>query len=146
MQRTVIYPGSFNPFTIGHADIVSRALALADNVVIAIGCNYRKETPTDIDSRIEKIRTLYDREPRVSVVSYGELTSDLARRLGACAIIRGVRDVRDYEYERSLADANLKLGGIDTWLLPARAELAYVSGSLARELESFGKDPSPLLP
>lgn len=145
-ERKVIYPGSFNPFTIGHADIVSRALSMADKVVIAIGYNVLKGKPEDMEMRIDSIRNLYRDDPRINVVSYGGLTSDLAREEGACALIRGVRDTRDFEYERALADANLKLGGIDTWILNCRPELGFVSSSLARELKALGKDPSPLLP
>lgn len=145
MQVTAMFAGSFDPFTIGHADIVTRALAMFDRVIVAIGHNAAK-ADADLAARVETIRRLYAGNPRVSVETYDGLTVDAARALGATVLVRGVRSVRDFEYERDLADINRRVGGIDTVLIPARPELTVVSSSMVRELRSYGHDVEPFLP
>ena len=144
--RTALFPGSFNPFTIGHADIVERALRLFDNVVVAIGYNISKGD-NGIAARQEAIARLYAGEPRVIVETYSDLTVDMARRHDATAIVKGVRSVKDFEYEREQAELNSLIGdGIETILLPARPELAAISSTAVRELQHFGHDVTPFLP
>lgn len=142
----LLFPGSFAPFTKGHQDIVLRALAFADEVVVAIGTNAEKDGLLSIAERKERIERLFANEPRVSVAVYSGLTADYARQVGAQAILRGVRSMHDYEYERTLADVNRTLSGIDTVLLLADPQLASISSSLVRELMAYGKDVSPFLP
>ena len=158
MCKTVLFPGSFNPFTIGHADIVERGLALFDKLVIAVGYNEQKAAapvpadsaggafPAEIEARLAAIRTLYQDEPRVKVIAYSSLTVDAAKQVGACAILRSVRSIKDYEYELQMADVNHRLTGIDTIVLFARPELASISSSVVRELQHFGQDVSQFLP
>ena len=141
---TALFAGSFNPFTIGHYDIASRALALCDRLVIAVGVNYDKDAASD--NRVETIRRYFANDTRVEVMTYNELTTDLAREVGATVLIRGVRNARDLEYERDMAAANRELSGIETILLPARAEYEHISSSLVRELSHYGKDVSKYLP
>lgn len=143
--RTAVFAGSFNPFTAGHADIAARALALFDRLVIAVGVNADKADGHRSEAA-EAIRRLYAAEPRVEVVEWAGLTVDLARSVGACALVRGVRSVKDFEYERDMADINMRLSGIDTVLLAARPELGAVSASLVRELQRYGADVTPFLP
>lgn len=145
-KRKALYPGSFDPFTKGHADIVARAAELFDEVIIAIGFNSEKGKPRGLDERLENIRSLYSGNSKVRVESYSGLTVDHARHTGAKVIIRGVRDVKDFEYERNLADANRAISGIDTLLLTARPEYGFISSSLVRELEHYGYDVTPFLP
>ena len=145
-MRTVIFPGSFNPFTIGHADIVERALHLFERVVVAIGYNEQKGNKADIEDRLNTVRSLYAQESRVEVISYSGLTVDAARQCGATAILRSVRSVKDYEYELQMADVNHQLTGIDTIVLFARPELACISSSVVRELQHFGQDTTRFLP
>ncbi len=145
-KRKALYPGSFNPFTKGHADIVARAAGLFDEVIIAIGFNSEKGKPDDLDERLENIRSLYSGNSKVRVESYSGLTVEYARQTGAKVLIRGVRDVKDFEYERNLADANRAISGIDTLLLTARPEYGFISSSLVRELEHYGYDVTPFLP
>ncbi len=151
MCKTVLFPGSFNPFTIGHADIVERGLALFDKVVIAVGFNEQKAAEDanvcqDVQQRVDAIATLYKDNSRVSVVAYSCLTVDAAKQHDACAILRSVRSVKDYEYELQMADVNHRLSGIDTVVLFARPELASISSSVVRELQHFGRDISDYLP
>ena len=146
-NRTAIFPGSFRPFTIGHADIVERALALFDKVVIAVGVNKAKQGDAENAGKaVETIKSLYASEPRVAVTAYSTLTVQLATSLDAKFIIRGIRSVKDFEYERDMAQVNAQLSGIETVVLFSRPELATVSSSLVRELDSFGMDTAQFLP
>ncbi len=142
----VLFPGSFDPFTLGHDDIVRRALMLFDEVVVAIGYNEQKSGWKPVEERIASIRKLYEDEPRVRVESYTGLTVDFAKEQGITAIIRGVRTTKDFEYELQMADMNRRLTGIETILLPASPEFASLSSSLVRELARFGRDISTFLP
>ena len=146
VMRKVLFPGSFDPFTLGHADIVRRALGLFDEVVVAVGYNEQKKGWMPVEERVEAIRKLYKDEPRVRVESYTGLTVDFAREKGITAIVRGVRTTADFEYEMQLADVNRRLTGIETVLLPASPQLASLSSSVVRELASFGHDVSAFLP
>ena len=145
-EGAVLFPGSFDPFTIGHADLVRRALHLFGHVVIAVGVNAQKGGWMTADQRVSALEALYEDEPCVSVMRYSGLTVDCARHVGATAILRGVRSVKDYDYEQQMADVNRRLSGIDTVLLVADSTLAAVSSSLVRELAHFGHDVSPYLP
>lgn len=145
-MKTGIFVGSFDPFTIGHDAIVRRALPLLDRLVIGVGYNERKQYMYSQDERIRSISRLYTNDPRVAVKVYNDLTIDFARREGAQYIIKGVRSVKDFEYEREQADINRRIGGIDTLLLYAAPDMASVSSSLVREMIHFGKDVSDFLP
>lgn len=140
------FAGSFDPFTIGHADIVERGLVMFDHIVIAVGINPAKTSAEDAEKRVAPIRRLYSGDPRVSILSYSTLTADAAREAGATVLLRSVRNVTDYEYEHDLADVNRRISGLDTVFLTARPELACVSSSLVRELHRFGHDASEFLP
>lgn len=145
-MKVAIFPGTFDPFTIGHAALVRRALNIVDELYIAIGINTAKQTMLSLDERIGRIAALYQDEPRIHVVSYEGLTTDFAASIGAQYIIRGVRSVADFEYERNIADVNRLLTGIDTLLLISEPEYAAISSSMVRELARFGKDISAFLP
>lgn len=138
--------GSFDPFTVGHAAIVRRALPLFDRIVIGVGVNERKRCMYSVQERTDRILALYSNEPKIEVKQYSDLTIDLARREQAQYIIKGVRSVKDFEYEREQADINLRIGGIDTLLLYAEPQFESVSSSLVRELAHFGRDISEFIP
>ena len=141
-----MFPGSFDPFTIGHASLVSRALTLFDEVIIAVGINEQKAGWVPPEQRVTALRNLYIRNARVRVESYCGLTTDFATAVGATAILRGVRSMKDFEYEMQMADINRQLTGIETVVLFTEPHLAAVSSSLVRELAHFGKDITPFLP
>ncbi len=141
-----IFTGSFDPYTIGHDDILRRALPLFDSIVIGVGHNERKQYMNSVEERVEAICALYANEPKVRVEAYSDLTIDFARRVGAHFIIKGVRSVKDFEYEREQAELNRRLGGVETLLLLADPTLACVSSSAVRELAHFGQDIQPFLP
>ena len=145
-MRTAIFPGTFDPFTIGHDALVRRSLNIVDELYIAIGINTGKQTMLTFDERMERIAILYKGEPRIHVVSYEGLTTDFAQSIGAQFILRGVRSTIDFEYERNIADINRMLTGIDTLLLISEPEYAAIISSMVRELAHFGKDISKYLP
>ncbi len=145
-MKKAIFPGSFDPFTIGHYDIVNRGLKLFDEIVISLGRNSTKKETFPIREREEAIRKIFKDEPRISVQIYDCLTVDFAREVGAQFILRGVRCIQDFEYERNMAEANKELGGIETILLYTRPEYAHISSTLVRDLYSYNKDVSAYVP
>lgn len=145
-ESIALFTGSFDPFTIGHADIVRRALPLFERIVVGVGVNERKHCLQPAAERVAAIERLYSGEPRIAVRQYSDLTVDLAKREGAHYIIKGIRSVKDFEYEREQADINLRIGGVETLFLFASPELASVSSSVVRELIHFGRDVSEFLP
>lgn len=145
-MRTGIFVGSFDPFTIGHKSVVDRVLPLFDRVVIGVGVNERKQYMLTTDERVDAIRQLYAGDERVVVESYSDLTVDFAQRHGAQFVVKGVRNVRDFEYERDQADINRRLTGLETLLIYAEPGLDSVSSSVVRELNHFGKDTSMFVP
>lgn len=145
-ERVALFPGTFDPFTTGHYSIVERGLKLFDRIVVAIGVNGGKHSHESVAERVDAIRGVFARDPRVSVVSYQGLTVDAAELHGARFLLRGVRSVADYEYERSLADINRNISGMETVILYALPELAVVSSSMVRELARYGRDITPYLP
>lgn len=146
MKKVAIFPGSFDPFTIGHASIVERGLPLFDEIVIGVGLNESKRALYTPSERVAAISQLYADEPRVRVESYDDLTIDFAHRVGAKFILRGLRSVKDFEYERDIANMNHRLSGIETVLLFTEPHYSSVSSSVVRELIAFGKDVSDFLP
>lgn len=145
-RRRALFPGSFNPFTVGHQSLVERGLDLFDEVIVAVGVSYDKMNVAQIDERVKAISDLFAGEPRVRVMSYTGLTIDLARECGAGFILRGIRNSADFEYERNMADVNRALSGVETVLLPTLPELSMVSSSVVRELQYYGRDVSSFLP
>ena len=147
MKRIALFPGSFDPFTKGHKNIVERTLqSLADEVIIAVGKNAEKKGAQTVEQRIETIQKIFEGEGRVRVVAYEGLTIDFAKSVNADFIVRGVRNVKDFEYEREIADVNRQLSGIESVLLYTQPEYASISSSIVRELMSYGKDVSEFLP
>lgn len=146
MQRTGIFVGSFDPFTIGHDSIVRRALPLFDHLVIGVGVNEGKHYQQSAEERVAAIRSLYEGVEGISVEQYDDLTVDFARRHGAAFIVKGVRSIRDFESEREQAEVNRMLTGVETILLFSLPGMDSVSSSVVRELTHFGKDCSQLLP
>lgn len=145
-MRKAIFTGTFDPFTIGHAAIVRRALPLFDQLIIGVAESKLKKAHGNAEERAQAINALYNKDTRVTAVAYSDLTIDLAKRMGARFLVRGVRSVKDFEYERQQADINLRLGGVETLLLFSEPEMESISSSLVRELEFFGRDVADLLP
>ncbi len=145
-NRGILFPGSFDPFTTGHADLVQRALHLFEHVVVAVGYNEQKQGWIPVEERVRALKEFYKDEPRVSIVSYTGLTVELTTQLGIKCILRGVRSTKDYEYELDIADINRHLSGLETIVFFADPQLASLSSSVVRELAHFGRDITEWLP
>lgn len=146
MKRKAIFPGTFDPFTIGHSSLVERSLEIVDEIVIAIGINEKKNSYFSLEQRLEMIRTLYKNDQRISVLSYNSLTVDFAQEVNASLIIRGIRTVNDFEYEKTIADMNRVIAGVETIILFTEPELTHISSTIVRELLNFGHDVSKFIP
>ena len=138
-KRRAIFPGTFDPFTIGHQSLV-------DEIVISIGINSAKKTYFSLEERVASIEQLYRSDPRVKVMLYDSLTVDFAKRIDARFILRGIRTVNDFEYEKYMADVNRELTGIETFILFTEPEYTHISSSIVRELLQYGKDISRFVP
>lgn len=145
-MKRAIFPGTFDPFTIGHESIVKRALTFMDEVVVGIGINEAKNTHFTVEKRLEQISDFYKDNPRVKVYAYDTLTVDFATQMDAKFMIRGIRTVKDFEYEESIADINQRLAGIETILLFTEPELSCISSTLVRDLLSFKKEITQFIP
>ena len=145
-KRIALFPATFDPFTLGHESLVRRGLTLMDEIVIAIGINEAKKSYFTLEKRIGMIRDLYRDEPRVKVESYNSLTIKFAEEVGARFILRGIRSVIDFEYEKTIADMNRTISGIETFLLFTEPALSHISSSHVRELLCYGQDVSNFIP
>lgn len=146
-MRTGVFVGSFDPFTIGHDSIVTRALGLFDRLVIGVvGDQVHKPDMAPATERMKAIQELYADEARIEVKPYYGLAVDFAKAEGAHYIVKGVRSVKDFEYEREQADINRQISGTETVLLFAEPQYASVSSSVIRELRHFGRDVNEFLP
>ena len=148
MKRIAIFPGSFDPFTKGHEDIVLRGLELFDEVIIAIGHNTKKNTRYfPVEKMTQYIDKAFYNNARVSVKLYNELTADLAKKLGAKFLLRGLRNTTDFEYENSIAQVNKYLNeNLESVFLITSPEFAAISSTIIREVHRYGGDVAPFLP
>ena len=145
-QRVALFPGSFDPFTCGHESIVRRALPLFDRFIIAIGVNADKRSFMTMEQRKAFIESVFKDDPRVQVITYSNMTVEIAQELGAQFIVRGVRLIQDFENEKHLAEVNRDLTGIETILLYTLPEYSHISSSIVRELVRYGQDIKAYLP
>ena len=147
MERTAIFPGSFDPFTRGHAALVEEALNLFDRVVIGIGNNSSKQGLLTVENRKRLIDDVFRNEERVEARIYTGLTGEFAEAVGACAIIRGVRNTTDFEYERTMESTNHRIyPDITTVMLFTPSPVADISSSTVREVLSFGRTVEEFMP
>ncbi|MEG0500458.1 MAG: pantetheine-phosphate adenylyltransferase [Rikenellaceae bacterium] len=142
-----IYPGSFDPFTLGHKAMVDKALKMFDAVVIAIGINDKKSNFLPLEKRLEMIRRIYEGNSKIEIISYRGLTVDYCTQHEIGVIIRGVRNFLDYEFERSISNVNHTLSDqVETILIMTPPELSDISSSVVREFLFHGKSPMHFLP
>lgn len=145
-KRIALFPGSFDPFTRGHESIVTRALPLFDEIIIAIGVNINKQALTSMELRKQLIESVFKNEPKVKVITYTGLTADVAREHNANFFLRGVRLIQDFENEMNMAEVNRKFSGIETVLLYTLPEHSHISSSIVRELVKYKRDVTTYLP
>ena len=146
MKKTALFPGSFDPFTAGHLNILRRALTMFDEVVVAVGINQDKRGFFDMDQRMDIIRQAVSGMEGVSIIKYDSLTVDACRQLGIRHIVRGVRNMLDFENERAIADANRRIAPeIETVIIPTAQEFAHISSSAVRDILKHKGDTSLFL-
>jgi pantetheine-phosphate adenylyltransferase len=147
MKKIAFFPGSFDPFTKGHADIVERGLRLFDEIIIGIGTNTTKKRYFEIDLIEREINGAFSNDPRIKIVKYDDLTATVAKKYGAQFILRGLRNTTDFEYENTISQVNRQLAkDLETIFLITAPELAPISSTIVRELHKFGADISPYIP
>jgi pantetheine-phosphate adenylyltransferase len=146
MTRIAIYPGSFDPPTRGHEDLIRRSLALADELVVAVAVNVQKQPLFSVEERLDLLRTTVGADPRVRFATFEGLLAEFARSVGATVIVRGLRAVSDFEYEFQMALMNRQLHPmLETVFLVPAVDLTYLSSSLVREVARFGGDVTGLV-
>jgi len=147
MQRVCLFPGTFDPVTLGHVDIIDRALPLFDKIIVGIGKNTTKAPMFSPEQRLEWIKEIYKNEPRVEGAIYEGLTVDFCKKVNARFILRGIRYVSDFEYEKTIADANRTLDkGIETIFLTGEPKYTSVASTIVRDIIRNGGDASHFLP
>lgn len=143
---TALFPGSFDPFTVGHLSVLERALPMFDRLIVVVGYNENKPGEMPVAERVEQIRRITAAMPGVEVMAWSGLMADLARQTGARYMLRGARTAADWDYEYNLATVNRTISGVETIIVPTLPEHAAVSSSVVRELRHFGHDASQFLP
>lgn len=145
-MNKAIFPGSFDPITLGHVDIINRGITLFDEVIIAIGENSSKNYMFSLEERIAFIKTTFKDNPKVSVVSYSGLTIDFCKAIGVEFILRGLRNPADFEFEKAIAHTNRQLSKLETVFLLTSAQTSFISSSIVREIIRFKGDYKKLVP
>ena len=145
-MKRYVFPGSFDPITLGHQDIILRALPMCDELIIAVGENINKKYLFSLKERLDFINKTHGHEPKIKVESFQGLTINFCKAVNATAIIRGLRNPADFEFEKSVAQVNRRLSGIDTLFLLTAADYSYISSSIVREIINNNGDYSSLVP
>lgn len=147
MEKVAVFPGSFDPFTVGHESIVLRALSLFDKIIIAVGYNANKKSFFSIEQRLAIIKKVFERESRIEVISYEGLTIDLCKRINVFYILRGLRTSDDFEFERAIGQVNkAMLHEIESVFLLTEPEHSFVNSTIVRDILMHNGDPSLFLP
>lgn len=147
MSRIALFPGSFDPITLGHVDIIERAVPLFDEIKIAVGTNSAKNYLFPLQQRVEWIEQTFAHEPKISVITYEGLTVDFARQQGVQFLLRGLRNPADFEFEKAIAQANREMvPDLETVFLLTSARYAYISSSIVREVYNHGGDFQKFVP
>ncbi len=146
-NRKAIFPGSFDPITTGHIDLVKRALPLFDEIIIAIGVNSQKQTLFDLEKRKKWIETAFEGEPKVRIDTFEGLTVHYCKKVNAHYIIRGIRNASDFDYEKTISQLNHIVGdNVETVFLISSPEFSHISSTIVREIIKGGGDARPFLP
>lgn len=145
-MKRAVFPGSFDPITLGHVDIIKRAIPLFDEIIIAIGVNAKKKYMFSIEERKKFIENAFFGDDKISVKTYTGLTVDYCKKINADFILRGLRNPADFEFEKAIAQTNRKLSGIETVFLLTSADTSFISSSIVRDIMRNGGDASELIP
>jgi pantetheine-phosphate adenylyltransferase len=146
-MKIAVFPGSFDPITSGHVDLVQRALPIFDKVIIAIGVNSQKKSLFTLEQRQAWIRSVFADEPQVEVDTFENLTATYCHKVGANWILRGLRNASDFDYEKTISQLNFIVGnGVETFFLISQPQFGHISSTIVREIIKGGGDASPFLP
>ena len=146
-MKIAVFPGSFDPITIGHVDLVSRALPLFDQIIIAVGVNTHKKYLFSLEQRMDWLRQVFAHYPNVGVDYFENLTAHYCQRIGARYLLRGLRNASDFDYEKTISQLNhIVGGGIETVFLIAQPEFSHISSTIVREIIVGGGDATPFIP
>jgi pantetheine-phosphate adenylyltransferase len=145
-MKKAVFPGSFDPITLGHVDIINRALSLFDEIIIAVGVNADKKSMFSLDDRLHHIREAFKGESKVKVLSYTGLTVDLCKKENANFILRGLRNSSDFNYEQSIAQTNSSLTDVESLFIMCNPGLSNISSSIVRDIIRNGGDYSKMVP
>lgn len=146
-MRIAVFPGSFDPITIGHVDLVKRALPLFDKIIVAVGINASKKYLFTLEQRVQWLHDVFDQFPSVEVDQFENLTAHYCKRIGARYLLRGLRNASDFDYEKTISQLNHIVGdGIETVFLIAQPEFSHISSTIVREIIVGGADATPFIP
>jgi pantetheine-phosphate adenylyltransferase len=146
-MKIAVFPGSFDPITIGHVDLVRRALPLFDEIIVAVGINSTKKYLFGHEQRMDWLRQVFEQEPKVRVDAFQNLTAHYCQRIGARYLLRGLRNASDFDYEKTISQLNHIVGqGIETVFLIAQPEFTHISSTIVREIIVGGADATPFIP
>ena len=145
-MKRFVFPGSFDPITLGHQDIILRALPLCDELIIAVGENSEKKCLFSLEERMKFISKTHGENPKIKIESFEGLTINFCKKVNATALVRGLRNPADFEFEKSIAQMNRRLSGIETLFLLTAADYSYISSSIVREIIRHDGDFSSLVP
>ncbi len=145
--KTAVFPGSFDPITLGHEELVRRALPLFDEIVVAVGINTSKSYLFTLEERLQGLRAVFADEPKVRVDSFENLTAHYCQRIGARYLLRGLRNASDFDYEKTISQLNGIVGnGLETIFFIANPDVSHISSTIVREIIKGGGDASPFIP
>lgn len=147
MSKIAVFPGSFDPITVGHIDLVNRALPLFDKIIVAVGINSAKQYLFSLDQRLDWLNVVFAEEDKVEVGHFTNLTADYCKKIGANYLLRGLRNASDFDYEKTISQLNNIIGdGLETIFLISHPEFSHISSTIVREIIKGGGDASPFLP
>ena len=145
-MKKAVFPGSFDPITLGHEDIITRAIPLFDEIIVAIGINADKKYMFSLAERIDFLKKTFDKEPKIIIDSYEGLTVNYCQKIDAAFILRGLRNPADFEFEKAIAHTNRHLSKVETIFLLTSAQTSFISSSIVREIIRFDGDYKKLVP
>lgn len=147
MDKIAVFPGSFDPITLGHVDLVHRALPIFDKIIIAIGENNQKKSLFSLEQRIIWLNEVFEQTARVEVGFFKNLTADYCKKIGATYLLRGLRNASDFDYEKTISQLNYIIGnGLETFFLISRPAYSHISSTIVREIIKGGGNASPFIP
>lgn len=145
-MRKAVFPGSFDPVTLGHVDIINRGLPLFDEIILAIGINSEKKYAFTLEERVSFLKKTFENQPKIKVKTYSGLTVEFCKEENAKFILRGLRNSIDLEYEKTIGQANYKMSGVDTIFLISSSGTGHISSTVVRDIKKHGGDYSFLVP